>query len=133
MRLLLDTSAYSAFKRGHQAILAFVRQAELITLTPIILAELFTGFGRGNREARNRQELAQFLESPRVTILPLTEETAERYTLIHRDLYAKGTPIPTHDLWIAASAMEHGLRLLTTDAHFQAVTTVLAEYVDVTS
>jgi tRNA(fMet)-specific endonuclease VapC len=30
----------------------------------------------------------------------------------------KHQPIPTNDLWIAASALEHGAALLTRDAHF---------------
>jgi predicted nucleic acid-binding protein len=30
----------------------------------------------------------------------------------------RGTPIPTNDSWIAACAMEWGLRLFTTDRHF---------------
>jgi predicted nucleic acid-binding protein len=28
-------------------------------------------------------------------------------------------PIPTHDLWIAALAIQHDLALCTSDAHFQ--------------
>lgn len=33
------------------------------------------------------------------------------------ELRRKG-PIPSNDLWIAASALEHGAALLTLDAHF---------------
>jgi len=33
-------------------------------------------------------------------------------------LQSAGTPIPTNDVWIAATAMQHGLGVLTTDAHF---------------
>jgi tRNA(fMet)-specific endonuclease VapC len=54
-------------------------------------------------------------------------ETAERFTVIHRHLRQAGTPIPTHDLWIAASAVEHGLRLVTTDGHFALIPTLLVE------
>jgi predicted nucleic acid-binding protein len=62
--------------------------------------------------------LAAFLDAPRVEILPVTEETAEYYAIVYKDLRAKGRPIPTNDLWIAAAAMEHGLALVSRDRHF---------------
>ena len=68
-----------------------------------------------------RNLLLEFLSSPRAGIVDITEETASRYAPIVNDLRAAGTPIPTHDVWIAASAMEHGLQLLTTDAHYRKV------------
>jgi predicted nucleic acid-binding protein len=37
--------------------------------------------------------------------------------------------IPTNDLWIAASAMQHGLKVLTADAHFLKVQQVITEHV----
>jgi predicted nucleic acid-binding protein len=40
----------------------------------------------------------------------------------------KGTPIPTNDLWIAASAMQHGLKVLTTDKHYLEVPQIITEY-----
>ena len=33
-------------------------------------------------------------------------------------LRKKGRPIPINDVWIAASCMEHGARLITFDTHF---------------
>ena len=39
-------------------------------------------------------------------------ETAERYAVILNGLWMIGRPIPTNDLWIAASAMQHGLTIL---------------------
>jgi predicted nucleic acid-binding protein len=38
---------------------------------------------------------------------------------VYAALRRKGQPIPTNDLWIAASSLEHGAALLTLDAHFQ--------------
>jgi tRNA(fMet)-specific endonuclease VapC len=51
-------------------------------------------------------------------VAPLDLETAQRYAEILPYLRERGTPIPTNDIWIAATAMEWGLRVLTTDAHF---------------
>ncbi len=49
----------------------------------------------------------------------MDEETAEFYAEIYRDLKKKGSPIPSNDMWVAASAMRHGLALLTFDEHFE--------------
>jgi len=117
-RLLLDTSAYSAFMRGDEAVVQSIRGARELCLTPVVLGELLAGFRRGTRRKENEALLARFLASPRVRVLALDEETADRYAIILNALRAAGTPVPTNDLWIAASAMQHGLKVLTTDAHF---------------
>jgi tRNA(fMet)-specific endonuclease VapC len=36
----------------------------------------------------------------------------------HQTMRAKGRPLPTHDLWIASLALEHGQVLHTRDSHF---------------
>ena len=82
-------------------------------------------FLSGERRAKNETELARFLESPRVSLIDVDEGTAERYAVIFTTLRKAGTPIPTNDLWIAASAMQYGLRLLTRDAHFAKVPQIL--------
>jgi tRNA(fMet)-specific endonuclease VapC len=104
MRLLLDTSAYSAFMKGHAEISAAVQGNEEIFLNSIILGELIAGFIKGGRRRKNENELRRFLASPRVGVLDVTEETAERYAFILNSLWRAGTPIPTNDIWIAASA-----------------------------
>jgi tRNA(fMet)-specific endonuclease VapC len=128
MRLLVDTSAYSAFMRGHLAIKSSLQRADEIIVNAIVLGELATGFIKGRRRRRNQQELSRFLSSPRVNVVDVTEETAERYGVILNSLWKAGTPIPTNDIWIAASAMEHGLQILTTDAHYQKVGQVMVEH-----
>jgi len=128
MRLLLDTSAYSAFMRGHAEIRAAVQSNEEIFLNSVILGELIAGFIKGGRRRKNENELRRFLASPRVGVLDVTEETAERYAVILNSLWRAGTPIPTNDIWIATSAIEHNLRLVTTDDHYQKVPQVMTDY-----
>lgn len=130
MRLLLDTSAYSAMRRGDERLRPYLKEAEQVLLTTIVLGELLSGFGGGRQETQNRRLLREFIDSPRVAVLGLDEETAERYALILRDLKARGRPIPTNDLWIAASAAQHALRVLTLDEHFTHVPHVLVEYLE---
>jgi tRNA(fMet)-specific endonuclease VapC len=116
--ILLDTNAYTAFMLGAAEVVDVVAHADRLYLNSIVLGELLGGFAAGTREPKNRAELARFLDSPRVEVLPITADTADSYALIYAGLRRKGHPIPTNDLWIAASAMEHGAALLTRDAHF---------------
>ena len=128
MRLLLDTSAYSAFMRGHEDIRMAIRSNEEIFLNSIVIGELTAGFIRGNRRKKNEDELRRFLASPRVGLLDITEETAERYAVILNALWQAATPIPTNDIWIAASAMEYGLRVVTTDDHYQKIPQIVVDH-----
>ncbi len=129
-RVLLDTSAYSAFLRGHAGIKEVLQRAEEVFLTATVLGELYAGFRRGKRRRKNEQELERFMSSPRVQVADVDRETATRYASILDGLRTKGTPIPTNDVWIAASAMQHGLQLLTTDAHYLHVAQVIVDYVE---
>jgi predicted nucleic acid-binding protein len=129
MRLLVDTSAYSGFMQGHPEIKVAIQEADEIYFNSIVLGELGAGFIKGRRRRRNEAELKRFLGSPRVKLVDITEDTAERYAVILNSLWRAGTPIPTNDIWIAASAMEHGLEVLTTDDHYQKVSQILVKYI----
>ncbi|MBD3320169.1 MAG: hypothetical protein GF350_03650 [Chitinivibrionales bacterium] len=41
--------------------------------------------------------------------------------MLVKELRAKGRPIPTNDIWIAASAFETVSHLITSDRHFEHV------------
>ena len=128
MRILLDTSAYSALMQGHVGVSDAVREADEIYLNAIVLGELMAGFVRGSRRAKNERQLADFIEAPRVNLIDVDDDTSGRYAAIYDTLRTAGTPIPTNDIWIAASAMQYGLRLLTLDAHFKHVPQVLTHF-----
>lgn len=118
MKVLLDTDAYSAFMRGHEGVVAHVREAERVFLSAVVVGELLFGFRSGSRYERNRKTLDAFLTNPYVDLLPVTWTTAERFGRIAAALRAKGRPIPTNDIWIAAHAMEIGADLLSFDEHY---------------
>jgi tRNA(fMet)-specific endonuclease VapC len=120
----LDTSAYSNFRRGNEEVAALLDQAELVGVPTIALGELRTGFLLGERRRRNEAELDAFLESPVVQVLPVDSETSRQYAEIVADLRKAGTPLPTNDIWIAATAARNGTSVLTCDAHFERITRV---------
>ena len=118
MRILLDTNAYAAWKRGEPGMLGIVRRAEAIVVSVVVAGELQLGVRQGSRFDRNMAEFGEFLESPYVTVLPITLTTADRFGRIAAALRKKGSPIPTNDIWIAAHALESGTELISYDQHF---------------
>ena len=118
-RLALDTSAYSDFMRGSPPAVEAFRAHDRLLLCPVAIGEILAGLPGTASEARRRNLLRRFLTEDRVERVPITEETAEFYAHLVADLKRSGTPIPTNDVWIAASAMEHGASLATRDKHFQ--------------
>lgn len=120
-RLLLDSSAYFAFIRGHAEVVYAVRDADEVYLNVVVMGELLRAFMGGAKRAQNRADFDHFVASPYVEILAIDEITAERYATISDTLRRAGTPISPNDLWIAASALQHGLEILTFDSDFEKV------------
>ena len=118
---VLDTSAYSLFRKGSPQALKYIRETDKIWVPAIVMGELFGGFAGGTRKQQNLDEFDDFLSSSRVEIANVTSRTAERYAAIFQWLRSQGTPIPTNDIWIAAVAMEKGADLLSADGHFEQV------------
>ncbi len=124
-RIILDTNCYAAFKKNDPTALSLLRHAEFIGISTVILGELLAGFRCGSREELNRRELDKFLDSPRVTILPVDDGTSEFYAQVFHELKQKGRPVPSNDLWLAASALQHGLAVATFDEHFAYISGLL--------
>lgn len=117
----LDTSAYSNFRRGNEELAALLDRAELVGVPTVALGELRAGFLLGGRRRRNESELDTFLDNPVVQMLPVDSETSRQYAEIVAELREAGTPIPTNDIWIAATAARNGTTVLTCDDRFQRI------------
>ncbi len=120
-RILIDTNIYSHALRGDRDVIEVLRRVEKIGFSVISIGELLSGFKMGSKEQKNRAELEKFLDSSRVVIYSIDEETSEYYAEIVNKLRNIGRPVPTNDIWIAAVASQHGLRLFTKDAHFKKI------------
>jgi len=118
-RLVLDTSAYSHLRLGHDTVLGAVASAETVLLPATVLGELEAAFELGTRSKENRVVLTEFLDEPFVSIVPTDRSVARRYGQVFAQLRRTGTPIPVNDIWIAAATLDHGGHLLTFDPHFR--------------
>jgi predicted nucleic acid-binding protein len=132
-KIILDTNAYAAFKQGHSEVIKILQHADIIGICTIVLGELLAGFEIGTKSRKNLEELNQFLSSGRINIFPIDEATPTFYARIYATLRRKGKPIPTNDIWIAATTLQQGCKICTFDGHFKAidnlvVSTSLAEF-----
>ena len=125
MRALLDSGAYSGFMRGSHRVREIVQDAEEILMSAVVVGELLYGFRQGQCLDQNLSELRSFLDRPYVSFVPVGPVTADRYSRIMASLRARGQPIPTNDVWIAAHAMETGADLVSADSHFEHIDQVV--------
>ena len=121
MKALLDSNAYSLLMRGNEQVAELVRIAEEILMSAIVIGELMYGFRWGSKFEQNASELRSFLGSSYVSFVSVGPVTADRYSRIAASLRAKGRPIPTNDIWVAAHTMETGADLISADRHFEHV------------
>ena len=117
--LLLDTNVLIKFFRGDKTIVDIISGYEKIVLPTIVLGEYKAGVdSKTTGGQRQLDVLDAFLDSPSVTVVPLTEDVASVYARLFRVLKGNGTPIPQNDMWIAACVVESGATLLSFDGHF---------------
>jgi tRNA(fMet)-specific endonuclease VapC len=94
-------------------------QAEELGISVISYAELYEGVS-GNQQTTARITGLQMFVSA-VDVLDADVATAMVFGNVRMRLRSQGLLIADHDLWIAATAIRHDLRLLTRDAHFDRI------------
>ena len=118
-RYLLDTNIIIGLFNGEAAITRRVDSAPEIFLSCVVLGELHFGATRSKRMAANLARARGFAAT--CVIVSIDAETSAHYGRIRGELRAKGKPIPENDIWIAASAAQHDLIVVTRDRHFKQV------------
>jgi tRNA(fMet)-specific endonuclease VapC len=116
---LLDTNVVIAFFSGEGAVVARVEQAAEILLSSVVVGELDFGARRSGRAQQNLDRIADL--TAHTAVLACDENTAHHYGAIKQALLSKGRPIPENDIWIAATALQHDLILITRDGHFSEI------------
>ena len=124
-RILLDTSVAIALLSGDAAVTERLLQAREVYLPIIALGELYLGALKSQRMNENVARIDELASG--VGLRGCDMETARGYATIKNRLRIQGKPIPENDVWIAAIARQHGLTLVTRDAHFAVVEDLSSE------
>lgn len=123
MALLIDTDLLIDLERagpgaGPEAVLG----DEECTISVITVSELLRGVLRASGAVRTRRRAFVEHVLAGLEAIPITEPIARLHAEIWAELSARGEGIGAHDLWIAATAITHGLGVATGNAtHFKRV------------
>ncbi|MBL8156559.1 MAG: type II toxin-antitoxin system VapC family toxin [Anaerolineae bacterium] len=121
---LLDTVIVAGYFNRDQAIHGRLLEAT-VYISSITVGELYYGAYNSGKVTSNLQNIRRFVEL--VTVLVCDAATADHYGQVKRALRVLGKPIPENDIWIAATALQHSLTLVTRDDHFNTVAGLLLE------
>lgn len=116
MAVLIDTSVLvSVERRGFSLERALGEQDRAISV--ITASELLHGVhrARDDRDRTRRQAFVEHLISA-IEPLPVTTTVARTHAAIWAGLERRGEVIGAHDMWIAATALSHGMEIATANA-----------------
>jgi predicted nucleic acid-binding protein len=111
--VLVDTSVLIDAERGGDAF-GRVAEGERRLISVITVSELLHGVHRAVPESvklRRKAMVEELLGA--IDPLPITESVARMHSEVWAKLESEGNIIGAHDLWIAATALSHGLTLMT--------------------
>jgi tRNA(fMet)-specific endonuclease VapC len=116
LALLIDTSVFIALERTARtpASLLDTLGGEEVAVSAITASELLHGVHRADSAVR-RGKREHFVETVlrSVPVLPFTLEIAKVHAQLWADLAKSGSLIGAHDILIAATALSHGMTLVT--------------------
>lgn len=116
MGVLIDASVLIEHERGRVDLARLLRgrEEEEFFLSVITASELLHGVRRA-ADAGIRARRSAWVEAilERFPVLPVDLPSARTHAQLWADLAAEGRLIGPHDLWSAAQAIAHGLKLAT--------------------
>lgn len=116
--MVLDTTIIiDQFRKGDKTEKLLNHDALIVPL--VVLAELYYGAQKSGRFEKKQCEINSFMGL--VSVAEPTTQTAQEFGRIKAQLATKGTLIPDHDIWIAATASEAGVAVATPDNHFHQI------------
>ncbi len=117
-RYLLDTNVIVDALRGDPVAEQIYSHQDMY-LSTIVRGELYYGAYYAVQPQPQLDNLAVIFSL--LQHVPNSKMVAKRYGEQKATLRKLGTPIPDNDLWIAATALEHDMILVTNDTHFNNV------------
>lgn len=117
MGILVDTCVWIDVEGAalNAADLTSLTRDQVLSTSPIVLAELRYGLVAAASDAARLRRQAVIARIERKPVLPIDKTTAQVYGLLAAQLHARGASPRRrlHDLWLASQAIQHGLALLT--------------------
>ncbi len=118
-RYLLDTNIVIAIFARDPQVYQRLELAGEVFLPSIVLGELYFGACKSRHVESNLAKVDEFAAANIVLACDL--DTAQHYGDLKSQLSTKGRHLPENDIWIAAVTRQHGLTLVSRDAHFDEV------------
>lgn len=125
IRVAVDTTTAVHYLNNVEAVRRRLEAEPSIALPVAVAAELLFGALNSGRSAVNLPRYQALIDS--AVVLPADPSTAMEYARLRLALKQLGRPIPSNDLWIAATCIQHNLTLVTSDRHFSACVDLLTE------
>jgi predicted nucleic acid-binding protein len=120
-RAVADTSVFIARESGRP----LGDLPDEIAVSVVTAAELELGVLRTNDAAIRRTRLATLAGvRSEYSLLPIDEQTASCFARIADAELRSGRKLRRHDTWIAATALRHGVPVVTQDPDFTAFSSV---------
>ena len=121
MSFLIDTDICSAHLKGNREVSArFLQYSGRLRLSTITVGELYTWAKRGSAPPARLVAVREMLMAAR--LIDVNHDVAQRAGELRAALLDMGKPMPSMDLFIAATALVHELTLVTHNLrHFQNV------------
>ena len=112
MSFLLDTDICSAHLKGDRRLGdRFVQFGGRLHVSAVSVGELYSWVLRGKASPGREQGLLDLLSG--VTVLDVDHDVARKFGEVRAKLLDQGRPVPGMDLLIAATALAHGLTVVT--------------------
>lgn len=118
-KFLLDTNIVISIFAGDEFILSKLKLNPQIFIPSIVLGELFYGAHLSTHSKSNIARIEKF--AAHCPVLNCDADTAIAYARIKAELKMKGKPIPENDIWISALSIQHKIKLVSRDSHFDFV------------
>lgn len=118
---LLDTNICVELFADNPRVVERIEKVSHLRLytSAIIVGELVYGAMRSNRQIDGLQQVRRLMQ--RASVLPVSAECAFQYGSLKQQLGAAGQLLEDNDLFIASTAICHGLILVTHDKGFSRI------------
>ena len=122
MTYLIDTDWAVEYLKGRPAATQLLQalQPQGLAISMITFGEIYEGIYFGTNPQQSERSFKQFLRV--IDVIPLSRQIMRRFARLRGELRRQGMLIADPDLLIAATAIHHGLTLLTHNTrHFERI------------